>query len=292
MRHTWCLSIALLLAPAFVFAKGEGVGVYLEGLVSDVRADGPKIHFRLSGTVDLIQYRGRQESLIRIQGDRPVEATTRQDDFCFVMIDDASWHPGPCQKGQILATLKRAAAERVPLRLELSRTALRFGTGEGHVTVTDSVTLRVSERKDRSGAAMMMNEIERAEIEAAVGKRMQSFEAAERARDAFALIAHFADVPGFRVFNDGLPLTYADLTGAVRTSFPTLRSIEGGFADLHVAALGSEHALVTGTFKETVTDGDGTAIRSRGAVSWLWRKVDDGWRIVYGQVDHRPEAGS
>jgi len=39
-----------------------------------------------------------------------------------------------------------------------------------------------------------------------------------------------------------------------------------------------------------VTDGAGAVTRSRGAVSWLWRRTDGGWRIVYGHVDHHPDA--
>jgi hypothetical protein len=143
MRLDWLVVIVLLLAPTSVFAKGEGVGVYLEGLVSDVRAEGRSISFRLSGSLDLTQFRRGEQSVIRIQGRTPVEVTTRQGDFCFVLIDDWSWHPGPCRAGQLREALERAAREHLGLRLELGRVALRFGGAENDVEVTDSETLRV-----------------------------------------------------------------------------------------------------------------------------------------------------
>jgi ketosteroid isomerase-like protein len=127
------------------------------------------------------------------------------------------------------------------------------------------------------------------EIVSTIQRRMQSFEAAERARDANALLAHFADVPGFRFFNDGHTVAYAQLAEMVRSTFPTLRALEGGFSDLQVLVLGPEHALVSAAFSESVTGWDGSTVKARGAASWLWRRIGSEWRIVYGQVDHRPD---
>lgn len=130
-----------------------------------------------------------------------------------------------------------------------------------------------------------------AAIVAAVEARMRSFEAAERARDAERLVAHFANVPEFHVYNDGQRVSYAEMAASIRGTFPGLRSIEGGFGDVHVAVCGPDHALVSATFRETVTDGSGAVARRRGAASWLWREIDGEWRIVYGHVDHRPDSG-
>ncbi len=138
----------------------------------------------------------------------------------------------------------------------------------------------------------VLSEPEQREIVAAVEARMRSFEAAERARDAEGLIDHFASVPGFHVYNDGQRLTYDVMVAGVRQTFPTLRSIEGGFSDLHVSVLSAEYALVTAVFRETVTDGGGATTRTRGAASWLWRRLDGQWRIVYGHLDHYPDVGA
>ena len=47
----------------------------------------------------------------------------------------------------------------------------------------------------------------------AVEARMTSFESAQRALDAECLLSHFAQVPGFRLFNDGVLVTYEAMAG-------------------------------------------------------------------------------
>jgi uncharacterized protein (TIGR02246 family) len=132
-------------------------------------------------------------------------------------------------------------------------------------------------------------EPERNRIVQAIEQAMRSFEAAERALDADGLIRHFADVPGFHVYNDGVLLSYEAMTAGVRSAFPTLRSIDGGFSNVQVMVLAPDAALVTSKFQETVTDGAGAQMRQHGAASWLWQHVDGEWRIVFGHVDHYPD---
>ena len=134
-----------------------------------------------------------------------------------------------------------------------------------------------------------MDETRRNETVAAVEAAMRSFEAAERARDPERLVALFAPVPDFRVYNDGERITYDVMVAGVRQTFPTLRSIEGGFSGLHVIVLSSEAALATTSFHEAITDQTGSTVRAHGAATWLWRRIDGDWRIVYGHVDHYPE---
>ncbi len=123
----------------------------------------------------------------------------------------------------------------------------------------------------------------------AVRDAMRSFEEAERARDAEAVIAHFAAIPGFHIYSDGTRLSYDEMTGFVRQMFPMLQSIEGGFTDLTVIVLAPDAALAAGTFRESTTDLSGNTTRVHGAASWLWRRIDGRWLIVFGQADHYPE---
>ncbi len=115
---------------------------------------------------------------------------------------------------------------------------------------------------------------------------MASFEAAERALDAERLIAHFAQVEDFHVYNDGQRLDYATMTANLRGGFPSLSSIEGGFYDVQVIVLAVDAALATAGFREVITDGSGNVTRVRGAASWLWRLMNGSWKIVYGHADH------
>jgi ketosteroid isomerase-like protein len=137
-----------------------------------------------------------------------------------------------------------------------------------------------------------MENAQREAIVAAVEARMRSFEAAERDRDAERAIAHFAAVPDFHVYNDGRLVTYEQVAAAVRGGFSRVRSIETPFDNLRVLVLSAEHALISATFRRTITDGAGAVRRSQGAATWLWRNIDGQWLIAYGQLDHRPDEGT
>lgn len=119
---------------------------------------------------------------------------------------------------------------------------------------------------------------------------MRSFEHAERACDAERLLAHFAAVPDFHMYNDGQRLSYDVMAAGVRATFPTLRAIDGGFEDICVMVLAPDAALASASFREAITDASGTTTRVRGTASWLWRLIDGAWRIVYGHVDHHPDG--
>jgi ketosteroid isomerase-like protein len=137
-----------------------------------------------------------------------------------------------------------------------------------------------------------MDESQRTRIRQVVERRMQSFEAAERALDAERLIEHFANEPDFYIHNDGHRLTYAGMTTAVRAAFPTLRSIEGGFSGVDIVVLAPDAALATATFQEAVTARSDAVVRQRGAATWLWRFRDGEWRIIYGHVDHYADTST
>ena len=135
-----------------------------------------------------------------------------------------------------------------------------------------------------------MDDAEREEIVAAVERAVHSFEDAERETDADALLAHFAPVPEFHIYSDGQRISHEAMTAYIRESFPALQSIEGGFVDLTIWVLARDAALATGTFREATTDRSGNTTRVRGAASWLWRRIDGRWLIVYGQADHYPDV--
>jgi len=92
-----------------------------------------------------------------------------------------------------------------------------------------------------------MDDALRVQVATEVEGAMRSFEQAERARDAETLIAHFAAIPAFHMYSDGTRLSFDQMTGYVRETFPKLRSLEGGFIDLNVIALAPDAALAAGT---------------------------------------------
>ena len=142
------------------------------------------------------------------------------------------------------------------------------------------------------GGDQAMESTQRQSIVSAVEARMHSFEAAERDLDAERALAHFASVPEFHVYNDGRLLTYEQVAAGVLGGFPKLRAMETPFSNLRVSVLSPEYALVSASLRRTAADTSGTVTRSQGAATWLFRKIDGEWLIVYGQLDHRPEAGA
>lgn len=137
-----------------------------------------------------------------------------------------------------------------------------------------------------------MENAQREAIVTAIEARIRSFEAAEHDLDPERALAHFASVPEFHVYNDGRLVTYEQLAAAVRGRFPKMRAMETPFTNLRVSVLSPEYALVSATLRRTVTDDAGTVTRSQGAATWLWRRIDGQWLIVYGQLDHRPDIGA
>jgi ketosteroid isomerase-like protein len=137
------------------------------------------------------------------------------------------------------------------------------------------------------GGRGVMESSKREAIVAAVRARMQSFEAAERARDPERLLAHNAPATDFQIYHDGRPGTYAALQAGVRGGLSALRSLDVTYSDLHVAVLSAEYALLSATFRrELVIASTGATSLSEGAVSYLWRNIDGQWLIVYAHISH------
>jgi ketosteroid isomerase-like protein len=132
-----------------------------------------------------------------------------------------------------------------------------------------------------------MDNAQREAIVSAVRARMQSFEAAERARDAERLLAHNAAPPDFQIYHDGRPSTHAALQAGVRGGLPALRSLDVTYGDVQISVLSTEYALLSATFRrEVVIAASGASSLSEGAVSYLWRSIDGQWLIVHGHISH------
>jgi hypothetical protein len=136
--RTW-IAVALLLGSADALSgKGMGVGVHVRGTISGVRTRGEAVEFQVSGSLELAQYRGQKRSAIWLESRTPIRVVGRQTSFCFVMIDDWSWNPGPCRAGQIRELLDRAAREKRALKVELGDAVVHF-VGESAEVVGSSI---------------------------------------------------------------------------------------------------------------------------------------------------------
>ncbi len=143
--RTWITIVLLLGNAAALSAKGMGVGVHVRGMISGVRSRSETVEFQVSGTLELAQYRGQERSAIVLEPRTPIRVVGRQTSFCFVMIDDSSWNPGPCRAGQIQEVFDRAAREKRALDIELGDAVVHF-VGETAEVLGSSV-IRVFDDK-------------------------------------------------------------------------------------------------------------------------------------------------
>jgi len=85
MRRLLPAAFALAaLLPAGVCAKGEGVGLWMEGTVSEVKAEGQRVRLVLTGRFWFEQHRNQQASVIEVRnlrtgGPASIPATLRGD---------------------------------------------------------------------------------------------------------------------------------------------------------------------------------------------------------------------
>ena len=138
-------------------------------------------------------------------------------------------------------------------------------------------------RTDRDDA---MTAAERSTIEMAVDSATRSFEAAERARDAEAAIAHLA--PEFYIYADGVRSEYDAVVEGMRGFLGTLQHFEPGWENVEVLVLGPRAALSTFTFRDSIVTAEGELQMARGPTTLAWERRGNDWLIVYGDADHYP----
>lgn len=142
-RFLSALLAALVLLPATVLAKGEGVGLWMEGQVSEVRAEGQSIRLTLTGRFWLQQYRGGAEHAVVEVSNKLIPATLTQGRPFYAMTEN--WGGGSIRKsGALLAMLQAAAVSGKPVKLELADSRIAFGRG-GTLAVESAIVRRATD---------------------------------------------------------------------------------------------------------------------------------------------------
>jgi hypothetical protein len=134
---------AAVLLPAAVLAKGEGVGLWMEGQVSEVRAEGQSIRLVVTGRFWFEQYRGTQPSVVEVRdlrgGPATIPAVLTQGRPFFAMVEN--WKGGAIRKsGALLAILQAASGTGQVVKLEIANARLQFGSGS--TLAVESATVR------------------------------------------------------------------------------------------------------------------------------------------------------
>ena len=132
---------SLLAGPAR--AKGEGVGLWMEGTISNVRVAGEKVHLVLTGRFWFEQFHGPARSIVEVDGRRGIPVTVAQARPFFAMTSD--WKGGAIREKEVLpAILKAAARLKRTVKLELTDAWLVFGQGL-EFEVADGLVIRATD---------------------------------------------------------------------------------------------------------------------------------------------------
>lgn len=130
-------------------------------------------------------------------------------------------------------------------------------------------------------------EAEAAAIRAGVDSAVRAFEAAQRAGDGDAVLAHLDAT--FFMYQDGVRVGYDSVAAAIRRTFATLGPLDTRFGDVTVLVLSRDAALAAFTFRDAIPDAAGRIVRQRGATTLLWQRRGAQWRITYADADHHPD---
>lgn len=138
---------ALALLPACALAKGEGVGLWMEGQVSEVRAQGASIHLVVTGRFWFDQYRGEQHSVVEVRdlrgGAATIPVVIRQGKTFFAML--AGSGGGAIRpSGGLLEILKTASGTDRVVKFQLINARLKFGP-EGRFAVEAGEVIRATD---------------------------------------------------------------------------------------------------------------------------------------------------
>ena len=139
---------AATLLPGTVAAKGEAIGLWMEGQVSEVRAEGRDIRLVLTGHFWFDQSRGQEPSVVVVHdlhtgGAVSIPAVLTQGRPFYAMTEN--WRGGvPRKSGTLLEILQAAAATGKTVRFELADSRLSFGRG-GTLAVERAIVRRATD---------------------------------------------------------------------------------------------------------------------------------------------------
>jgi hypothetical protein len=141
------LAVLFAALPLCAMAKGEGVGLRMEGQVSEVRAEGSRIHLVVTGRFWFEQYRDQQRSVVEIRDLRGGAATipvvvTQGKPFFAMLAGSGGGAIRP--PGGLLQILNTASGTDRVVKFELINARLKFGA-EGRFAVEAGEVIRATD---------------------------------------------------------------------------------------------------------------------------------------------------
>lgn len=141
-----------------------------------------------------------------------------------------------------------------------------------------------------AGDGGQLTESERAEVETAVTTAVESFRAAQVARDVEAIRDSLW--PEFHMLQDGRRAAYAAVVEQIEQTMGDISRLETEWRDVRVQALAPHLALASFTFSDAITTASGEVLRLDGETTLVWEERGGEWRLLYADSDHYPPSGS
>ena len=134
-----------------------------------------------------------------------------------------------------------------------------------------------------------LSETEQSQIEQEVRAALDAFADSERRLDAESAVSFLG--PEFYMYADGTRIDGETVEAQIRATLPTLQRFDTTWSDIEVTVLGPELALVSLIFRDAITDAEGSTTRQKGPTTFVWRRLEGEWRILYVDADHYPDNG-
>jgi len=118
------------------------------------------------------------------------------------------------------------------------------------------------------------------QVEAAVW----AFHSADTARNAEGVIDLLW--PEFTMLVDGRRLTYPEVAAGSREFMATLEAFHTEWSDLEIVPLGSDAAISSFVFRDSIVTRDGEVDQAHGPTTFVWQRRAGRWRVLFADADH------
>jgi len=136
--------------------------------------------------------------------------------------------------------------------------------------------------------AEIMSEQEKEEIAQAVEERIADYIDAIKKKDIERMLNFWADTEGFIFAGDGLLTVgydnYANQLREAMSNTAVMKSIE--YKNPHVYVLSKDSASLSLEYEWSMIDTEGNTVNAKGSWMYVFKKLDDIWKVVHSAGTH------
>ena len=119
-----------------------------------------------------------------------------------------------------------------------------------------------------------------------VKSQIHAFHAADTSLNAEGMVELLW--PEYTMLADGNHLDYEAVKIGSKAYMASLETFHSEWKDLKIIPIGSNHAISSFIFIDSIVAKDGTITQVKGPNTFVWEKRNKEWKILYGDADHYP----